>query len=170
MANGVTRTRMTFVVPFDGSELAEAALVRADRYGDALLEDVVAVAVVPERSRYAREKGWIDEDESYDVDATIDALRERVDALAPEATFEAERISEYPPAGAIADHVERLALAHEPTVVFLGSDNVGSVVTPLSSVAANVAAEERYDVYLVRHRSPPRLDALDAVDAVDVEE
>ena len=34
---------MTFVVPFDGSKLAEAALVRATEYGDVLDEDVVAV-------------------------------------------------------------------------------------------------------------------------------
>ena len=54
---------MTFVVPFDGSKLAKAALVRAVEYSTALEEDVTAVTVIPERKRYAREKGWIEENE-----------------------------------------------------------------------------------------------------------
>ena len=153
---------MTFVVPFDGSTLAEAALVRAVEYAAALGEPIVAVAVIPERTRYAREKGWIAADEPYDVDAVVAALRERVAALAPDADFEYERIREYPPAEELADHVERLAMAHEPSVVFLGSENVGSVVTPVASVAANVAEEESYDVYLVRHATPSTVDSLEA--------
>ncbi len=151
---------MSFVVPFDGSELAEAALVRAVEYGRALEEDVTAVSVVPERTRYAREKGWIDEGESYDVDAVVDALEAQVDALAPEATFEYERIREFPPQERIADHIERLIEAHDPQVVFLGSDNVGRVVTPLTSVGVYVADEESYDVYVVRQIRPPDLEAI----------
>ncbi|WP_331233313.1 hypothetical protein [Natronorarus salvus] len=46
-------------------------------------------------------------------------------------------------------------------VVFLGSENVGSVVTPLASVGARVAAGETYDVHIVRHPDPSRLDGLD---------
>jgi len=38
---------MTLVVPFDGSELAEAALVRATEFGNVLEEDVLAVSVIP---------------------------------------------------------------------------------------------------------------------------
>ncbi|GAB7020858.1 hypothetical protein JCM18750_37200 [Halostagnicola bangensis] len=45
---------MTFVVPFDRSGLSKAALVRAGEYSQALEEPVT---VVPERKRYAREKG-----------------------------------------------------------------------------------------------------------------
>ncbi len=86
---------MTFVVPFDGSELAEAALVRAVEYGNALDEGIAAVAVVPERKRYAREKRRIDENEPYNVDAIVASLRERVRELAPSATFEFERIREF---------------------------------------------------------------------------
>ncbi|TYL37980.1 hypothetical protein CV102_14790 [Natronococcus pandeyae] len=40
---------MTFVLPLDGSLLAESALVRAVEYGSALGEDGTAVNVVPER-------------------------------------------------------------------------------------------------------------------------
>ncbi|WIV67654.1 universal stress protein [Natrialbaceae archaeon AArc-T1-2] len=151
---------MTFVVPFDGSDLAEAALRKATAYGDALEEDVVAVTVVPERKRYAREKGWIDEDEPYDVAAAVEALRERAETVAPEASFEYERIREFPPAEGIADRIERLALEHDATVLFLGSDNVGRVVTPLASVAVNVTAEDAYDVYLVRDTNPPSVAGL----------
>ena len=153
---------MTFVVPFDGSALAEAALVRALEYAAALGEDVVAVAVIPERTRYAREKGWIDEDEPYDVDAVVGALERRVEELAPEADFEYERIREYPPAEELAERVERLAAEHDPSVVFLGSENVGSVVTPVASVAARVAEEESYDVYIVRHAVPSKIESLEA--------
>lgn len=152
---------MAFVVPFDGSELAEAALVRAVEYGRALDEDVVAVTVVPERKRYAREKGWISPDESVDVDAIVEALREQVAALAPDAAFDHERIREFPPEDKIADHIEELALAHEPSVVFLGSDNVGRVVTPLSSVGVHVAAEEAYDVFIVREPTPPSVPGVE---------
>jgi nucleotide-binding universal stress UspA family protein len=155
---------MAFVVPFDGSELAEAALVRAVEYGTALEEETVAVSVVPERKRYAEEKGWIDDEGVFDVDRVVAALRDRVEELAPEASFEYERIREFPPEERIADHIERLALRHDPSVVFLGSDNVGRVVTPLTSVGVHLAAEESYDVFIVRHPSPPKLEALEAHD------
>ncbi|MFC4541406.1 universal stress protein [Halosolutus amylolyticus] len=152
---------MTFVVPFDGSELAEAALVRAVEYASVLDEEVVAVSVVPERKRYAREKGWIGEDESYDVDAVVGRLRDQVQALAPDATFEYERIREFPPESKLAGHIERLALEHDPSVVFLGSDNVGRVVTPLTSVGVHIAADESYDVFVVRQPEPPKVDAIE---------
>jgi len=153
---------MTFVVPFDGSEMAEAALARAVEYGTALDEAVVAVSVVPERKRYAREKGWIDDDQQYDVDAVVRQLHEQVTDLAPDATFEHERIREYPPANEIANRIASVAEQHDPTVMFLGSENVGRVVTPLTSIAANVAVDLPYDVHIVRHAAPPRLDGLDA--------
>ncbi|QFU83119.1 universal stress protein [Natronorubrum aibiense] len=152
---------MTFVVPFDGSDLAEAALVRAAEYGATLGEAVTAVTVVPERKRYAREKGWIGEDEPYDVDTVVDQLREQVESLTPEASFEYERIREFPPEARIAGHIERLALEHDPSIVFLGSDNVGRVVTPLTSVGVHIAADESYDVFIVRQRAPPKLEAIE---------
>ncbi|RKD88972.1 universal stress protein [Halopiger aswanensis] len=155
---------MTFVVPFDGSELAEAALVRAVEYGTALEENVAAVTVVPERKRYARDKGWIDEDEPYDVETVVESLREQVLALAPDATYDYERIREFPPEAQLAEHVERLARTHDPSVVFLGSENVGRIVTPLTSVGVHVAADEEYDVFVVRRAAPPRVKGIDPHD------
>lgn len=153
---------MTFVVPFDGSELAAAALVRAVEYGNALDEDVTAVTVVPERKRYAREKGWIDDDEPFDPERVVAELRDRVRELAPEASFEAERIREFPPEDRLATDIERLVLEQEPSVVFLGSDNVGRVVTPLTSVGVHIAAEDAYDVFVVRHPSPPTVAGIES--------
>jgi len=49
-------------------------------YGTALQEDIAAVTVVPERKGYARQKGWIEEGEAYDVEAVVESLRERVRA------------------------------------------------------------------------------------------
>ncbi|AGB17543.1 universal stress family protein [Halovivax ruber XH-70] len=156
---------MTFVVPFDGSDLAEAALVRAVEYGAALDVAVTAVTVVPERTRYAREKSWIGRDENYDPGRVVESLRGRVETLAPEASFDFERIREFPPEAEIAEHIGALALEHDPAVVFLGSDNVGRVVTPLASVGVHVAAEDDYDVFIVRRPSPPRIDAVERHDA-----
>ncbi|AGB39391.1 universal stress protein [Natronococcus occultus] len=153
---------MTFVVPFDGSELAAVALVRAVEYGSALDEDVTAVSVVPERKRYAREKGWIDDEEPFDPERVVADLRERVLELAPAASFEAERIREFPPEDRLANDIERLVLEQEPSVVFLGSDNVGRVVTPLTSVGVHIAAEDAYDVFVVRHPSPPMVAGIES--------
>ncbi|GAA0663026.1 universal stress protein [Natronoarchaeum mannanilyticum] len=153
---------MTFVVPFDGSEMATAALARAVEYADALDEEVVAVSVVSERKRYAREKGWIGEEQAFDVDNVVSRLRDQVTELAPDATFEHERIREYPPAREIANEIASVAEQYDPTVMFLGSENVGRVVTPLTSIGANVASDLTYDVYVVRHTTPPRLDEIEA--------
>ncbi|MWV38281.1 universal stress protein [Natrialba sp. INN-245] len=152
---------MTFVVPFDGSKLADTSLVRAVEFATALEEDVTAVTVVPERKRYAREKGWIEEGEPYDVEEVIETLRTRVNGLAPTATFDCERIREFPPEAQIAERIERLVRDHDPSVVFLGSENVGRVVTPLTSVGVHVAGDRSYDVYVVRQPHPVAIDAIE---------
>ena len=152
---------MSLVVPFDGSRLAEAALVRASEYAATLEEDVVTVTVLSERKQYAREKGWIEADEPYDVEQVAEDLRERVLELVPGATFEHEIIREFPPAEGIADRIERLALEHDPSIVFLGTENIGRIVTPISSVGMYVAADDVFEVYLVRNVQPPKLDLLE---------
>jgi len=40
-------------------------------------------------------EGWIEEGEAYDVEAVVESLRERVRSLAPDASFEYERIREF---------------------------------------------------------------------------
>jgi len=70
---------MTYLVPFDGSDLAVAALERATEFASAMDEPVVVLAVVPEgEPEFAAERGWTDEDESYDPVAVADRLRSQV--------------------------------------------------------------------------------------------
>ena len=79
---------MTLLVPFDGSPLAEAALSRAVRFSESLDEPLVAVSVIPQQNAtYAREQGWLEADEPFEMDAVVAHLREQVAELAPEATF-----------------------------------------------------------------------------------
>jgi hypothetical protein len=45
-------------------------------------------------------------------------------------------------------------------MVFLGSENAGHIVTSVNSVGASVAAEDSYDVVIVRDRSPAKIAKL----------
>ena len=66
---------MTLLVPFDGSELAEAALRRAPEFASYRDEEVAALTVVPEDESFATECGWIEPDEPYDPDEICTASR-----------------------------------------------------------------------------------------------
>jgi len=46
--------------------------------------------------------------------------------------------------------------------VFLGSDNAGRVVTPVTSVAGTVADDAEYDVHIVRHFSPTAIQEIES--------
>ena len=143
---------MTFLVPFDGSALATAALDRAVQFGDVFDRPVVAVAVVPQgNAEYARDRGWIDADEPFDHETIVTRLREQVNEHASEATFRDERVPRTARPGSIARELRRVARAVGASMVFVGSDNAGRLVTSLSSVGGNVAADLTYDVVIVRH-------------------
>jgi len=45
-------------------------------------------------------------------------------------------------------------------MVFIGSENAGSMVTGVSSVGGAVAAEDSYDVVIVRNRMPSKVEAI----------
>jgi hypothetical protein len=45
-------------------------------------------------------------------------------------------------------------------MVFLGSENAGHLVSSVSSVGPSVAADDAYDVVIVRHRSPAKIAKL----------
>jgi len=161
---------VTFLVPFDGSPLSRAALARARLYALALdaappglrrevLREgplqVLAVAVVPEHERYAREKGWIAPGEPFTVERVVADLHRQVVEVDPGASFDVERVDATATAGTISGRLRRRAEAAEVSVVFIGSENAGRIVAPLSSVGAGVAAATDYDVHLVRRRLPP---------------
>lgn len=140
---------MTFVVAFDGSPLAEAALGRAATYADMASESVIAVAVVPDSARYAREHDWIEETEDFEADAVVARLDEQATTVAPSASFRAESIGPAAP-GQVATRLRKVAREVDASVVFIGSENAGRLVIPITSVGGAVAADAAYDVHVVR--------------------
>jgi nucleotide-binding universal stress UspA family protein len=152
---------MTFLVAFDGSELAEAALVRAVEFNEVLGDRVVAVTIVPDGNRsYARERGWLDAGEPFDREAILASVHEQVSRLAPAADFVHRTVDEHATAGTIASRLRTLALDEEATMVFVGSENAGRLATTLSSVGGTVAAADAYDVVIVRHPRPSAVAAV----------
>ncbi|MFB6161650.1 MAG: universal stress protein [Haloferacaceae archaeon] len=153
---------MTLVVPFDGSELAEAALVRATEFGTVFDEDVLAVSVVPRRNAsYAREHGRIEPGEPFDVAAVVSQLHEQVTDLAPSADFRHYVVDRHAPPGTIAQRVRRVARDEGAAMVFVGSENAGHMVAGVSSVGEGIASDDAYDVVIVRHRSPAKVATLE---------
>ena len=147
---------MTYLVPFDGSELSIAALERAVEFAERMDEDVVALSVVPDDEvEFAIERGWIGETEPFDVDSIVDGLEAKVAELAPEARFRAEVPPEVSSVASVTTDIVRtireVAVDEEATVVFIGSENAGRVSRPVSSVGAPVSEDPRYDVHIVRH-------------------
>lgn len=161
---------MTLVVPFDGSELAEAALVRAAAFDAVFEEGVVAVSVVPNGDvEYARERGWIDDDEAFDRETVVERLATQVSDIAPNARFRHDTVGQYASSGTIAKHVREIARAEDASLVVIGSENAGHLTVSVSSVGGNVAADDAYDVLVVRNRSPSKVETVKeaSLDAVD---
>jgi len=152
---------MTFVVPFDGSEIAETALIRAVEFSTVLEEDVLTVSVVPkDNARYARERGWLGPNESFALESVVATLHEQVTDLCPTADFRHKVVDRYAPTGTIAKAVRREAKKEDASMVFIGSENAGRLVTAMSSVGGSIATDEAYDVVIVRHRSPAKIKML----------
>jgi nucleotide-binding universal stress UspA family protein len=152
---------VTLVVPFDGSDLAEAALVRAAEFGAVLDEEVLAVSVIPRgNADYARKRGWIESDEAFDTDAVVSKLRDRVTDTCPDAEFRHELVDRYAPSGTISKRVRKVADEVDAAMVFLGSENAGRMVTSVSSVGGGIASDAGYDVVIVRHRRPSPIPEL----------
>ncbi|MFU8867398.1 universal stress protein [Natronococcus sp.] len=160
---------MSLLVPFDGSVLARKALERASTFGDLLEEDVIALTVIPDDEGYARDRGWISEGEPFDPEMIASGMRRRIEDIAPEATVRVERVtSDEPTATAttnVVREIKRIAGEIGASVVFIGSENAGSVISPQSSVGSPVANDHRYDVYVVRHSEAEAGDVED-IDSV----
>lgn len=160
---------MSYMVPFDGSALSEAALAKARLYAVALDEApadlkpsifsegplvVVAVAIVPDSARYAREMDWLDEGEEFSTRRVVERLHEQVTEIDPSAEFRFERVDAAAGAGTISNRLRKKAAELGAAVVFIGSENAGRIVTPVTSVSASVAADRDYDVHIVRRPLP----------------
>ncbi len=146
---------MTLLVPFDGSELSEAALDRATEFAEFRDEDVLALTVIPDDPEYALSRGWLDPADPFDREALTEQFRDRVADLAPAASFRAEVPENISSMASITTDVIRTirAVAHEidASVIFIGSENAGRVSTPVTSVGAPVSEDPSYDVYIIRH-------------------
>lgn len=152
---------MTLLVPFDGSELAEAALVRAVEFSRVFEEDVLALTVIPRGNvQYARERDWLDDDEEFSMSQVVGSVHEQVTDLCPSADFQHVDVDRYAPAGTISHRIRRVAREEDVSMVFVGSDNAGSFVSSISSVGSSVASEDAYDVVIVRDRSPAKVQTL----------
>jgi nucleotide-binding universal stress UspA family protein len=143
------------LVPYDGSRLARAAVERAREVAELRDEAVLALTVLPDDAAFARERGWIDEDEAYDPDAVAARFEREVAERAPDATFRVEQPDEGGMLASstmdVARRIRQVAREVDARVVFIGSENAGRVSTPVTSVGSPVSRDPRYDVYIVRH-------------------
>ena len=142
---------MTFVVPFDGSTHARSALARASEIGSALEEELRTVTVVPRNNAaYARKRGWLDAGAPFDLETVVAAVTAQVHEIAPEATVDYENCSRDPTGNRIAKPIRKYAKRHGASMVFIGSDNAGRLVTSLASVGDRISTDTAYDVVIVR--------------------
>lgn len=143
---------MTIVVPFDGSDLSEAALCRAAELDEALGETLLAVTVVPMGNvDYARERDWLGPTEPFDARTIRSRLEGYVEDCSPDAEFRMETVDRFAQSGTIANRLRRIARDENASMVCLGSENAGRIVTAVSSVGSSVASDDAYDLFIVRH-------------------
>lgn len=153
---------MTLVVPYDGSELSKAALIRAAQFDAVFDQGLIAVSVVPRNNTsYARSRGWIGPADSFDGPAIVDSLSESVDDIAPTARFEHLSVGRNARSGTIANKIRKFARQMEASIVFIGSENAGRMVGSLS-VGSSVSAEQSYDTMIISQARPTKIEELEA--------
>ena len=146
---------MTLLVPFDGSDLAEAALRRAREFASYRDEEVVALTVVPEDESFAAERGWIEPGEPYDPEEVCTEFELRIREIDDTVTVRCEHPppSEHPTATAIdnvTQTIRQVAADLDVSIIFIGSENAGRVSMPVTSVGGPLSTDAKYDVHIVR--------------------
>ena len=136
---------MVFLVPFDGSPLADAALHRAVSYAEALGTEVVAVSLIPTGSDYAQRRRRVDPTEDFAAETAASDLRRKIEEATDDAELHYEDVSAYS-AGELSETIRQVARDVEASVVFLGSADTDDVVVPIS----DLNEEDAYDVHIVR--------------------
>lgn len=119
---------MTFVVPFDDSELARTALVRAVEFGTVLDERIVAVSVIPSDDASCPGERLARPGETLDRDTAVARLHEDVATHAPNAEFRDEVVGRGATPGTIASRIRKQAESVDASMVFVGSENAGRLV------------------------------------------
>ncbi|MXR50883.1 universal stress protein [Halovenus sp. WSH3] len=139
---------MVFLVPYDGSRVAQAALDRAVEHGEALDEEVVAVSFVPTGSEYAQRRKWIEPSEEFAADSARERLQEKIE----ETTDSAERTFDETGASGVheglAERIRQVADDVGATVLFVGTEDSedDDIATPFGPISP----DGKYDVHLVR--------------------
>ncbi|WP_254271859.1 universal stress protein [Haloarcula marina] len=136
---------MVFLVPFDGSPLAETALNRAVTYAEALDTDVVAVSLIPTGSDYAQRRRRVDPHEDFAAETAASDLRRKIEEATDDAELHYNDVSAYS-ANELSETIRQVAKDVGATVVFLGSADTEDVVVPI----ADSADGNDYDVHIVR--------------------
>ena len=140
---------MVFLVPYDGSRVAQAALDRAVAHGKALDEEVVAVSFVPTGSEYAERRKWIEPNDQFAAETARSTLQRKIE----EATDESERVltesSASAPHDGVVDRIKQVADDIDASVLYVGTQENGEsddLLTPFGTVSPRGS----YDVHLVR--------------------
>jgi hypothetical protein len=125
---------------------------------------VLAVSVIPKGdTEYAREHDWIGQDEEFDLESVVSTLHEQVTELCPSANFRHKLIDRYAPPGSIAKRLRKVANDENASMVFIGSENAGRLVSVVGSVGGIVATDNSYDVVIIRDRTPSKITKLQNV-------
>jgi nucleotide-binding universal stress UspA family protein len=144
---------MAFVIPFDGAARTKAALNRASNLSESVDESLLAVTAIPDgNATYARQMGWLASDEPFNFNTVESRLRAEVNEIAPEAQFETLQVYKRAKGSRIAKPIRKFAKEHDASMVFVGSDSAGRLVTAQSSVGGRICTDRNYDVSIIRNR------------------
>lgn len=159
---------MTLVVPFDGTALSKAALARAAQFETVLKEGVLAVTAIPaDNAQYARERGWLDAGEPFDAEAIVSHLRAAVASVAPDAEFRHVFVDRYAQPGTIASRIRKFAKTHDASIVVIGSENAGRLVSAITT-GRTLAGDRAYDTMIVSSERLPEIERLEALPAEEL--
>ncbi len=154
---------MTLVVPFDGRTLSKVALLRAVQFDSVFATGITAVTVIPQNNTdYARARGWLGPTASFDTEAIVEHLTATITEIAPNATVEQIFVGRDAPSGTIGNRLRRFARDVEASIVFVGSENAGRLVSTLS-VGSAVSSERSYDTMIISHVGPSKIEELERV-------
>jgi nucleotide-binding universal stress UspA family protein len=139
---------MVFVVPYDRSPVAEAALRRAVEHGRAFDRDVLAVSYVPTGAEFAERRKWIEPADDFAIEGASAALKRKIEEATDETELVYRDATAGSPADGIGEAVRETATDVDASVVFVGIAN-GSA-DALETRFGSISTTASYDVHLVR--------------------
>jgi nucleotide-binding universal stress UspA family protein len=139
---------MVFLVPFDGSPVADAALRRAVEHGRALERKVLAVSFVPTGAEFVERRTWIEPADDFAASEASAALKRKIAEATDETELVYEETGAGSPADGIADALRGTAEDVEADVLFVGLENGTS--DALETRFGSISPSAGYDVHIVR--------------------